>query len=48
MPWFAFDSHKHCTWALVQDETGKHSSLFPLPYHLRPTRSARPMMENRW
>jgi hypothetical protein len=23
MQWFAFDSHKHCTWALVQDETGK-------------------------
>ena len=23
MQWFAFDSHKHYTWALVQDERGK-------------------------
>jgi len=37
MQWFAFDSHKHDTWALAQSETGKHSSLFPPPYHLRPT-----------
>ena len=37
MQWFAFDSRKHSTWALAQSETGKHSSLFPPPYHLRPT-----------
>jgi hypothetical protein len=23
MQWFAFDSHKHYTWALVQNEKGK-------------------------
>jgi len=23
MPWLAFDSHKHYTWALVRNETGK-------------------------
>jgi len=32
MQWFAFDSHKHYTWALVQNEAGKHSSLFPTTY----------------
>jgi len=33
----AFDSRKRYTWALVQNDMGKHSSLFPPLYHLRPT-----------
>jgi len=38
MPWFAFDSHKHYTWALGQNEAGKHFSVFPPPCPLPPTR----------
>jgi hypothetical protein len=37
MQCIAFDSHKHYTWAFVQNETGKHSSLLPLPSSLPPT-----------
>jgi hypothetical protein len=37
MQCIAFDSHKHYAWALVQNETGKHSSLFPPPSSLLPT-----------
>jgi len=29
MQCIAFDSHKHYTWALVQDETGKVLSRLP-------------------
>jgi hypothetical protein len=29
MQWFAVDSHKHYTWALLQDETGKVLSRLP-------------------
>ena len=32
MQCIAFDTRKRCTWALVQSETGKHSSLLPTPY----------------
>jgi len=48
MRWFAFDCRKHHTWALAQNETGKNSSLLPTTYAPLRTRSARPMMENRW
>jgi hypothetical protein len=37
MQCIAFDTRKRCTWALVQNETGKHSSLLPLPSSLLPT-----------
>jgi hypothetical protein len=47
MRFIALDSHKHDTWALGRDAVASAgfsplptppSSLFPPPYHLRPTR----------
>jgi hypothetical protein len=55
MPWFAFGYQTYYAWASIQNETGRRSSLFPLPssllpttYAPLPTRSAEPLRENRW